>query len=127
MTKLAQLLNPKLKYDFVLPSPRAFQQMKASGLLSKLNHGWLPNVVKNLRPGFDNMAFDPGWQYTIVYGLGFAGYFANTSFVDKNDKRWSHLPYFRHYDQVEVNLDHGDRWFCTEKEAIEAGFERARE
>lgn len=86
-------LNPNLEYDFVLPSPRAFQQMKASGLLSKLNHGWLPNVTKNLRAGFDNMPFDPGWQYTITYGLGFAGYVVNTSFVDKNDPRLGHWSY----------------------------------
>jgi micrococcal nuclease len=47
--------------------------------------------------------------------------------VDRNDKRWYHLPGFRHYSQTEVNLDHGDRWFCSEEEAIKAGFERARE
>ena len=46
--------------------------------------------------------------------------------VDRNDKRWYHLPEFRHYDQTEMNLDHGDRWFCTEEQAIKAGFERAR-
>jgi len=47
--------------------------------------------------------------------------------VDRLDKRWYHLPSFRHYDQVVVNLGHGDRWFCSEEEALEAGFERARE
>jgi micrococcal nuclease len=47
--------------------------------------------------------------------------------LDKLDKRWYHLPSFRHYSQVEVNLDHGDRWFCTEEEAQKAGFVRARE
>ncbi len=47
--------------------------------------------------------------------------------LDKLDKRWYHLPSFRHYDQVVINLKDGDHWFCTEKEALEAGFERARE
>lgn len=47
--------------------------------------------------------------------------------LDKLDKRWYHLPSFRHYSQVEVNLDHGDRWFCTEDQAQKAGFTRARE
>ncbi|MCJ7792928.1 MAG: thermonuclease family protein [Candidatus Marinimicrobia bacterium] len=47
--------------------------------------------------------------------------------VDRLDKRWYHLPSFRHYDQVVVNLGHGDQWFCSEEEAQEAGFERARE
>ena len=26
-----------------------------------------------------------------------------------------------------INLEHSNQWFCTEEEAIEAGFERARE
>jgi endonuclease YncB( thermonuclease family) len=47
--------------------------------------------------------------------------------VDRLDKRWYHLPSFRHYQATEVNLEHGDRWFCSEEEAQEAGFERARE
>jgi len=47
--------------------------------------------------------------------------------LDRMDKRWYHLPSFRHYETTEVNLEHGDRWFCTEEEAISAGFERARE
>ena len=47
--------------------------------------------------------------------------------LDRMDKRWYHLPSFRHYETTEVNLQHGDRWFCTEEDAISAGFERARE
>ena len=47
--------------------------------------------------------------------------------LDRMDKRWYHLPSFRHYEQTTINLEHGDQWFCTEEEAIEAGFERARE
>jgi micrococcal nuclease len=47
--------------------------------------------------------------------------------LDKNDHRWYHLPDFRHYDQIVINLEDSDRWFCTEAEAIEAGFKRARE
>jgi len=47
--------------------------------------------------------------------------------LDRNDVRYYHLPEFRHYDQVEMNFEHGDRWFCSEEEAIKAGFTRARE
>lgn len=47
--------------------------------------------------------------------------------VDRLDKRWYHLPSFRHYEATEINLEHGDRWFCTEEDAQAAGFERARE
>jgi len=47
--------------------------------------------------------------------------------LDKSDKRWYHLSSFRHYEQTVVNLNKGDRWFCSEEEAQRAGFERARE
>ena len=46
---------------------------------------------------------------------------------DIHGKRYYHLPEFRHYSQVVVNLDKADRWFCSEDEAIEAGFIRARD
>jgi len=45
--------------------------------------------------------------------------------LDKLDHRWYHLPEFRHYSQVVVNLEKSDQWFCTEEEAEEAGFEKA--
>ena len=46
---------------------------------------------------------------------------------DIHGKRYYHLPSFRHYSQVVVNSDKADRWFCSEAEAIEAGFIRARD
>jgi micrococcal nuclease len=46
---------------------------------------------------------------------------------DIHGKRYYHLPAFRHYDQVVVNLNKGDRWLCGEQFAIKEGFTRARE
>lgn len=46
--------------------------------------------------------------------------------LDRNDKRFYHLPEFRHYNKTEVGLKNGDRWFCTEAEAKKAGFKPAR-
>ncbi len=46
---------------------------------------------------------------------------------DIHGKRYYHLPTFRHYNQVVVNLDKGDRWLCGEDYAIKAGYTRARE
>ncbi|MBI2641211.1 thermonuclease family protein [Candidatus Roizmanbacteria bacterium] len=47
--------------------------------------------------------------------------------LDVNDKKFYHLPFFRHYASVVINFEHGDQWFCTEEEALRAGFTRARE
>lgn len=46
---------------------------------------------------------------------------------DDHGHRWYHLPHFRHYEATRVNLENGDQWFCTEEEAIKAGFKKARE
>lgn len=46
---------------------------------------------------------------------------------DIHGTRYYHLPSFRHYDQVVINLDKGDRFLCGEDYAIKAGFTRARE
>lgn len=46
---------------------------------------------------------------------------------DIHGTRYYHLPSFRHYNQVVINLDKGDRWLCGEEYAIKAGFTRARE
>lgn len=46
---------------------------------------------------------------------------------DTSGHRFYHLPQFRHYPQVVVNLDDADRWFCSEADAAAAGFTRARE
>jgi micrococcal nuclease len=46
---------------------------------------------------------------------------------DIHGKRYYHLPEFRHYESVVVNLDKADRWFCGEEAASKAGFIRARE
>lgn len=47
--------------------------------------------------------------------------------LDWLDRRWYHLPEFRHYAATVVNLNKHDQWFCTEQEAQEAGFKKARE
>ena len=47
--------------------------------------------------------------------------------IDRNDKRYYHLPGFKYYNSTTVNLEHGDRWFCSEEEARKAGFKQAAE
>ena len=37
-----------------------------------------------------------------------------------------HLPGSRHYDRVTVRLDLGQRWFCSEAEALDAGWRPSR-
>lgn len=40
------------------------------------------------------------------------------------NKKIYHCPNFPDYSKTEVNKNEGDRWFCTEEEAIAAGFRK---
>jgi len=42
-------------------------------------------------------------------------------------QRVYHLPDCYNYNQVNINPNEGDRWFCTEKEAAAAGFSKSRD
>lgn len=54
---------------------------------------------------------------------------ANPDCIIKGNTRGSdriyHLPECKNYDQTIVDTAFGDHWFCTETEAIQAGFSRA--
>ncbi len=45
--------------------------------------------------------------------------------VNSEHQRIYHKPGMRDYNKTKVQLDEGDRWFCTEAEAQAAGFRRA--
>lgn len=40
-------------------------------------------------------------------------------------EKFYHLPKCSHYQQIKLNLAYGEQWFCSEKEAIAAGFKKA--
>ena len=46
--------------------------------------------------------------------------------IDKNTyEKFYHLPSCSHYDQIVIEKDIGERYFCTEEEALAAGFRKA--
>ena len=45
--------------------------------------------------------------------------------VNWNGKRLYHLPGQLNYAQIKMNKGKGERWFCTEEEALAAGWQRA--
>ena len=40
------------------------------------------------------------------------------------NKKIYHCPNWRDYDKTQINYDEGDQWFCSEEEAIAAGFNK---
>lgn len=47
------------------------------------------------------------------------------NFEKPSGEKWYHFPGCREYNQTIVEKDLGEQWFCTEKEAQEAGFKKA--
>jgi hypothetical protein len=41
-------------------------------------------------------------------------------------KKLYHVPGTTYYDSVKINISAGEKWFCTEAEAQQAGWVRAR-
>lgn len=46
--------------------------------------------------------------------------------VNSRGERIYHTPALRDYDRTNIRPEEGDRWFCTEEEAQQAGFRRAQ-
>lgn len=42
-----------------------------------------------------------------------------------NGKQWYHLPGMEDYERTRIDISKGERWFCTEQEAIAAGWKKA--
>jgi spermidine/putrescine transport system substrate-binding protein len=80
-------LNPNAPYDVMLPSSRGMIQLKALGILSKLNKEWIPNAVHYLPAENKKIWYDPNNEYGIPTDRYFYGYAYNTKFVDSKDPR----------------------------------------
>jgi hypothetical protein len=46
--------------------------------------------------------------------------------ISSSGERIYHVPGQRYYDKTLINALQGERWFCTEQEAIAAGWRKAK-
>jgi hypothetical protein len=46
--------------------------------------------------------------------------------ISDNGERIYHLPGQRYYDKTLIHQNKGERWFCTEQEAVRAGWRKAK-
>ena len=45
--------------------------------------------------------------------------------IDRDGERIYHLPFQQFYPRTRINESKGERWFCTEQEALKAGWRRS--
>lgn len=82
--------SPKAIYDVVLPSAYYVERMHKQGMLTKLQHGKLPNI-QNLDPRFTHSEYDHGNQYSMPLIWGATGIFYNQNWVKHPPKTWQAL------------------------------------
>jgi endonuclease YncB( thermonuclease family) len=46
--------------------------------------------------------------------------------ISSNGERIYHVPGQRYYDKTQIDESRGERWFCTEQEAVSAGWRKAK-
>ncbi|HRN18955.1 MAG: spermidine/putrescine ABC transporter substrate-binding protein [Trueperaceae bacterium] len=74
---LVRLRQGNPGFDIVVPSDSIVRLMIDEGLLEKIDHSMLPNMV-NLDPQFMGLPFDPANDYTVPYQWGTVGIGYNT-------------------------------------------------
>lgn len=85
------LNNQNTSYDVIVPSNDYVSKMAAEGLLQKLNHQLIPNLV-HLDPDLLNQAYDEGNQFSVPYIWGSTGIGINTKKIDIIDVTgWQNL------------------------------------
>lgn len=77
-------------YDLIVPSDYMVAIMARQGLLARLDHANLPNLV-NLEPRFRQLPFDPGNAYSVAYFWGVTGIGYNKALVSRSPESWRDL------------------------------------
>lgn len=65
-------LRAGMMYDLIVPTDMLLPVMRREGLLARLNHNNIPNIV-NLAPEFANPVYDPQNYYSVPYQWGMIG------------------------------------------------------
>lgn len=83
----ARLREGNPGYDVIVPTNDFTERMILAGMLQKVDHSKIPNF-SNLDPAFQDVAFDPGRQYSIPYFWGTIGLGYRVSAVDPAPTSW---------------------------------------
>lgn len=71
--------------------------------------------AQNKKSGFWSFCINPKSNCLIKGNIDTATY-----------DKFYHLQYCRHYDQIVLNTAYGDSWFCSQQEALKAGFTKSK-
>jgi spermidine/putrescine-binding protein len=86
----AKLSAGATTYDLILPTDYIVSLMVGQGMLQKWDHNQLA-MLGNINPGFMDLPFDPGNQYTIPYMAGTDALIYNSDRVATPPAAWADL------------------------------------
>jgi spermidine/putrescine-binding protein len=85
---LAKLQAGATGYDLIVPSDYMVEIMIEEGLLTKIDHNNIPNLV-NLSDLFKDPPYDPGLEYCVPYQWGTTGIGYNSEVVEPDS--WAYI------------------------------------
>lgn len=64
-------------YDIIMPSSYQIATMAREGMIDKLDHAKIPNVLKNFDKSFVPQIIDPSFAYNVPYAVTYTGFAYN--------------------------------------------------
>ena len=65
---ITKIRSGNVNYDLYYPSYDQISRLVSGGLISPLNHSYIPNI-SNVWPSFTNPWYDQEWRYTVPYTI----------------------------------------------------------
>lgn len=114
-----KIINEGFGLEYTYNSPYQFQKEFRDAQLSARNQNkglWNQNNCPNNSQNIITNVFESNMDTDQCNIKG------NIS----NNQKIYHLPNCRDYQKTQISVENGEKWFCTEDEAIEAGWRKAK-
>jgi len=66
---LAKMQTGQLKFDIFFPTIDILGKLVTAKLIQPLQHTYIPHLVSDVFPTFQNPFYDQGWRYTVPYTI----------------------------------------------------------
>lgn len=70
----AKIKSGNISYDIITPSSYLVSLMASEGLIQKLDHSKIPNVMANFDKSFAMHILDPSFTYNVPYAVTYTGF-----------------------------------------------------
>jgi len=103
-----------------------FEKLKI-GLCLHAQSPCLVGAAETAKAGLWSGSFVKPWDWRLgeVQAAQKAHECAIKGNINREGERIYHLPFQQFYPKTKIDKSRGERWFCTEQEAVEAGWRRS--